>query len=351
MRLYTKIVLIVGLSFSLSNMAKAQFDFDSFLEAGLADANKLLQSYLEPAFQGIGYGINSGWYNTARPHQTLGFDLNVSVSAAIVPTGGEFFTFNNSEYSNVRLSNGTSAQLPTLFGPNLGADDLPELTFFDNNGDQTIRISAPTGLGIEEEFPTNAVPTPMIQLGIGLIKGTDLKIRYVPNISIGDDDESEIKLFGIGLMHDIKQHLPVVKALPFDLSVFVGYTNLKTTLAVDADLNQFAEFETTGTIVQALISKKLAFITAYGGLGYAKSKTTFGLLGQYSTETTTFTDPINLAYDNGGVRANVGLRIRLLFLNIFGEYAFQEYNTATVGIGFSFREGKSSTNVPIVPGI
>ncbi len=351
MRIYSKILLIVGLSLTLTNVSKAQFDFDSFLEAGLADANKLLQSYMEPAFQGIGYGINSGWYNTARPHKTLGFDLNVMVSAAIVPTGGEFFTFNNSDYSNVKLSNGTSGQLPTLFGPNLGADDLPELTFFDNSGNQTIRISAPTGLGIEEELTINAVPTPMIQLGIGLIKGTDLKIRYVPDVSIGEEDESSVKLFGIGVMHDIKQHLPVVKALPFDLSVFVGYTNLKTTFVIDSDLNQTAEFETKGTVVQALISKKLAFITAYGGLGYAKSKTTFGLLGQYTTETSSFTDPINLAYDNGGVRANVGLRIRLLFLNIFGEYAFQEYNTATVGIGFSFREGSSSTNIPIVPGI
>ncbi|MFT6826950.1 MAG: hypothetical protein ACI9Z3_000669 [Roseivirga sp.] len=351
MRIYSKIILIVGLSLTLTNVSKAQLDFDSFLEAGIADANTLLQSYLEPAFQGFGYGINSGWYNTARPHKTLGFDLNITASAAIIPSSSEFFTFNNSDYTNVRLSNGTSAQLPTLFGPNLGADDLPELTFFDNSGNQTIRISAPTGLGAEEEFSTNAVPTPMIQLGIGLIKGTDLKIRFVPDLSFGDTDEVSVQLFGLGIMHDIKQHIPVIKSLPFDLSVFAGFTNLKTTYVVDADLNQTAEFETKGTLVQALVSKKLAFVTAYGGIGYAKSTTTFGLLGQFSTETNTFNNPIDLAYENSGMRANVGLRLRLLFLNIFGEYAFQQFNTVTVGIGFSFREGSSTTNIPIVPGI
>lgn len=352
MRIYTKFFLIVLLSFSMVNVSKAQFDFDTFLEAGLADANKLLQSYMEPMFQGIGYGINSGWYNTARPHRTLGFDINVTLTAAMVPSSGEFFTFRNSDYSNVELyGNANSAEIPTLFGPNLGADDLPQLRFLDNNGNETIRISAPTGLGIEEELPFNAVPTPMIQAGIGLIKGTDLKIRYVPKQTFGDEDEVNFNLFGIGIMHDIKQHIPVVKALPFDLSVFVGYTNLKTDFVIDADLDQLAAFETKGTVVQALISKKLAFITAYGGLGYAKSKTTLNLLGTFETETSSYTDPISLAYDKAGMRANVGLRIRLLFLNIFGEYAFQEYNTATVGIGFSFREGKGATNVPLVPGI
>jgi len=350
MKIYTRILLITGLMVSMANVSKAQLDFDSFLEAGLADANKLLEAYMAPAFKGIGYGVNAGWYNTARPHKTLGFDLNITVNAAMVPTSGEFFTFNNADYTNVKLSNGSSAQLPTLFGPNLGADDLPELRFLDN-GEETIRISAPTGLGLDEVLPMNAVPSPMIQLGIGLIKGTDLKIRYTPDISLGDEDEGSVKLFGIGVMHDIKQYLPVVNKLPFDLSMFFGYTNLKTSIAVDSDLNQFAEFETKGTVIQALISKKIALLTVYGGLGYAKSKTTFGLNGVYTTENSSYTDPINLAYENGGLKANIGLRIRLLFFNLFGEYSFQEYNTATVGIGFSFREGASSTNIPMVPGI
>jgi hypothetical protein len=347
-----QVILALAILLGVNQKAQAQFDFDSFLEAGINDANKLLESYLEPGFQGMGYGINGGWYNTARPHQTLGFELSFSASAAIVPSSAQFFTFKNSDYQNVRLSDNSRNQLPTLFGPNLGADDLPELTFLDpDTGQEVIRISAPTGLGIDETLPLNAVPTPMVQLSVGLFKGTDIKLRYVPATTFGEDDDAEVELFGLGVMHDIKQHIPVIKALPFDLSIFAGFTNLKTTLAVDASVNQFAEIETKGVILQALVSKKLAFITAYGGIGYSKASTTFNLLGTYTTETSTFTDPINLAYDNNGVRANVGLRLRLLFFNIFGEYAFQTYNTATVGIGFSFREGKSSTNIPIVPGI
>jgi hypothetical protein len=352
MRIYSKILLVVGLSLTLTNVSKAQLDFDSFLEAGISDANTLLQSYLEPGFQGIGYGINSGWYNTARPHRSLGFEISITASAARVPSSAQFFTFNNSDYQNVRLSDNNRNQLPTLFGPNLGADDLPELTFLDpDTGEEVIRISAPTGLGIEETLPFVAVPLPMVQFSLGLIKGTDLKLRYVPATSFGEDNDVELNLFGFGIMHDVKQYIPGIKALPFDLSAFFGYTNLKTTYAVDPDLNQFAEFETKGTIIQALVSKKLAFVTAYGGIGYAQSNTTFGLKGDYATESETFTDPIDLSYENSGVRANVGLRLRLAFFNLFGEYAFQEFNTITVGIGFSFREGTGSTNIPIIPGI
>ena len=69
--------------------------------------------------------MNGGWYNTAKPHKTLGFDLSVSLMATKVPKADEFFTFNNSDYTNFYYANGNSVSVPTMFGPNLGADDLP----------------------------------------------------------------------------------------------------------------------------------------------------------------------------------------------------------------------------------
>ena len=203
-RYFLAIVILAGTSFN----AKAQLDFDSFLEAGVEDANVLLGSYLEPVFQGFGYGLASGWYNTAKTHKTLGFDLSFTVSAVRVPQSAEFFTFRNSDYNNVRFDGGASVDIPTMFGPNLGADDLPQLTFLDpDTGDEIIRISAPTGLGIEEGgLPFNAVPVPMAQVGIGLPKGFELKVRFVPEQTI--DGDGSFKLFGLGVMHDIKQWLP-----------------------------------------------------------------------------------------------------------------------------------------------
>ena len=336
--------LILAISGSLflgiTQRAEAQIDFDSFLEAGIEDANSLFEQYMDPAFVGFGFGMNSGWYNTAKPHKFLGFDITASVSAAFVPTSAEFFTFNNADYDNVRLSDANDNRLPTLFGPNLGADDLPELTFTDpTTGAELVRITAPTGLGIEEDFPFNAVPVPMAQVGIGLFKGLELKVRYVPDITFDDDGEEQgsVRLFGLGAMYDIKRLLPADKLLPFDLSLFAGYSNLNSSIYIDRDANQLSEFTVDAWTAQAVISKKLLFLTVYGGLGYASSSVDFALKGDYTTETLTFTDPINLSFENSGVRTNVGARLKLLIFTIGAEYAFQEYNTLTASFGISFR--------------
>lgn len=335
-----KITLAACFLAVMANRSYAQIDFDTFLEAGIEDANTLLESYMEPAFVGFGIGMNSGWYNTAKPHKFLGFDLNLSISAAKVPDSKQFFTFRDSDYSNVRLSNPSDNRLPTLFGPNLGADDLPELTFLDpGTGQELVRITGPTGLGIDEDLPINAVPVPMIQLGVGLFKGTEVKLRYIPEQNFDDNGEEQgsVKLFGIGVMHDIKSLLPADKLLPFDLSLFVGYTALTSNVYVDAAAGQFAEFDASALTAQVVASKKLAIFTAFAGVGYAKSDIDFGLKGNYTTETTTYTDPINFNFSNSGLRANVGFRLRLLIFNISGEYAIQEYNTYTLGFGVGFR--------------
>lgn len=335
-----KITLASCLLTFMVNESRAQIDFDSFLEAGLGDANTLLESYMEPAFVGFGIGMNSGWYNTAKPHKFLGFDVNASLSLAKVPDASQFFTFNNADYNNVRLSDTNDNRLPTLFGPNLGANDLPELTFLDpNTGNELVRITAPTGLGIDEKLPINAVPIPMAQIGLGIFKGTELKLRFIPELTFDDNgkDQGSVKMFGVGIMHDIKSFLPADKLLPLDLSLFVGYTSLTSTVAVDATAGQFAEFDASALTAQIVASKKIAILTAFAGIGYAKSDVDFALKGNYTTETQTYVDPINFNYSNSGLRANVGVRLRLLIFNISGEYAIQEYNTYTVGFGVGFR--------------
>lgn len=338
-RTFLALLIVAG----FSTKSYAQIDFDSFLEAGVGDANKLLELYMQPVFEGLGFGMNSGWYNTAKPHKFLGFDVSASISMARVPDSRQFFTFENSDFTNVFYADGPSVSTPTLFGPNLGADDLPQLSFrdfddIDNDGDtmeELIRISAPTGLGIEESLPFNAVPTPMAQIGIGLFKGTEVKLRYLPEVALGDD--GAVNMFGIGIMHDITSYIPGEKLLPIDLSIFAGYTNLTTEVFVNDEKTQSAKFDASSWTVQLVASKKLAFLTVFGGLGYSNYDVDFGMLGTFNTESGTLVDPIQFNFKDNGIRTNVGLRIKLLFLTLTGEYALQEYNTITAGVGVSIR--------------
>ena len=170
----------------------------------------------------------------------------------------------------------------------------------------------------------------MIQLGVGVIKGTDLEVRYIPKQNVEDD--ASIELFGIGGMHDITQWLPGEKLFPVGLSIFAGYTQLKTEIFLDKDAGQSMQLQADSFMGQVIVSKDILVFTPYVGLGYASAKVRSDV-GRYETEDEVLVDPIQFNYDDGGFRGNVGLMIQLAVVTISGEYAFQEYDTYSVGFG------------------
>ena len=344
MNLMKKLYIIIIISFS-ATLSYSQ-NLDGFLEGGVQNGSALLGNYMRPAFEGFGYAMNSGWYNTGKPHKLLGFDITFGPAFALVPDNRKFSTFDASEYSNIGIAaplNPNSPytnRMPTMFGPNLNADDLPFLIFNEGTSDE-IRITVPTGIGLDEVLPVPApVPGVYAQVGIGLIKNTDLKIRLLPQQKFDFDGKSfTTNMFGLGVMHDIKQWIPGLKMLPFDLSGFFAFSRMSNTFAFDAnDPSKVLEFNVNGTTFQGIISKKLALLTVYGGLGYMSSSTDFSMKGNYEIQSgTVYTDPISIKSNNGSMRANVGMRLKILILTISAEYAIQEYNTLTAGIGIAVR--------------
>ena len=116
MKIY-RLILITILSMSFGMSRAQNSEFENFLLGGVDDANLLLGHYISPALKGMGYGFNNGWYNTAKPHKTLGFDLMIiPLNVAFVPDEDQSFVFNNTDYNNTRLVSGTSAVLPTVAG-------------------------------------------------------------------------------------------------------------------------------------------------------------------------------------------------------------------------------------------
>jgi hypothetical protein len=67
-------------------------------------------------------------------------------------------------------------------------------------------------------------------LELDLPFGTELKVRFIPKINIKDGN---VSLWGVGLLHSIMQYLPGNKLLPFDVSLFGGYTKLMGNVPVD----------------------------------------------------------------------------------------------------------------------
>ena len=321
-----------------SMLSFGQIDIESILDGNTRDVQRLLRGYVQPFTTGFGNGINGGWYNTAKAHKFLGIDIAVIANAAIVPSSGETFTFNNADYTNIKLDDTSisSAQLPTIAGSQDIAD-RPLLAFVDEEGNKVSpSISSIPGAGLRDALNDfNAVPSAMVQVGVGLFKNTDLKVRFVPKQT---GDEYEGSVLGFGIMHDLKQWIPFVKRLPFDVSAFAGFQTLKFKyfFSPESNQNEFAELNTTTRLFQLIASKKLSIFTLYGGVGTSSYKTDTNLFGfqpSDSSESVTITAP----NEGSSVRANIGLRVKLLIVDVAAEYAKQEYDVFSVRAGINIR--------------
>jgi hypothetical protein len=218
----------------------------------------------------------------------------------------------------------------TIVGPDREAK-------FQVKGDPSQSFQAPPGLDLKGETGYNKVPVPMVHLGFGLPKGTDIKFRYIPTLNAGDD--ATVKMIGVGVMHDIKQWIPGIKLMPFDLSAFVGFTKfeLQNQLDATAHPDQKGIFTMNATTVQAVIGKKFSVITFYGGVGYNIAKSNIALKGNYDIDGTNYKDPVDLKFAASGPRATIGTRLKLAVFTFHADYTVQKYKCLTVGFGIWVR--------------
>jgi hypothetical protein len=343
MRSFYRASVLAAAFVALSLPSFAQDDVEKLLEEGVEDGRKLIGAYVDPLMKSLSLGLNQGWYNTAKPHKIAGVDLTITVNAMTIPNSDLLFRPDQLGLTQVELAptvNGVpqSQFVPTILGPDRTAT-------FQVKGQPSQTFEGPPGLNLEGEIGSNKVPVPMVHLGFGLPKGTDIKFRYIPTLDIGDD--ATVKMFGVGVMHDIKQWIPGIKLMPFDLSAFVGYTKFELESLLDADnpqnLDQRGVFTMNATTVQALISKKFSVITFYGGLGYNIAKSNIALKGSYDInddgdETDQFEkNPVDLQFAASGPRATIGTRLKLAVFTFHADYTIQKYKCLTVGFGISVR--------------
>ncbi len=342
--------LSVVMLLSASVKAQNEDDLIRFLQAGQEDGGKLITAYISPVIEGLSYALNGAWFHTAKPHKLGGFDINIAVTPVFMPKSRDYFDPESLDLTTiVGFTNTTNpgGNAPTIIGPN---DRTTYDVDFDDDDIADESFSGPEGLNLRETIKVAPIGSPMIQIGVGLIKGTDVMIRFVPKVTIGG---TETKLFGLGFRHDIKQHIPAIKMLPFDLSVMAAYTAFEGKTNLSGLATEFPP-ETPGTtqeviykfnafLLQALVSKKLSFVTFFGGVGYNGIKTSADVKGSYqffggeSNGGFNLTNPYSADFKNNSMRLDVGMRLNILAFYLYGNYSVQEFNALTVGLGFTFR--------------
>jgi len=337
---------------SLTAKAQNADDMSAFLAAAPADASKLVGAYMTPVVKSLSYGLTGGWYHTAKAHKTAGVDIGVSVNAVYIPTSENYFNPNSlglktiTGFNNTTL--GSTTQAPTVVGPN---DQTTYTSSYDPDGSgplatQTVSFNGPGGFDVKKKLGFAAVPTPMVQLGIGIIKNTDIKLRLIPKTS----GSTSVSMFGLGVLHDIKQHIPGIKQLPFDLAGFVGFTTVsgKIPMTLSAPANPTSsngnlDYKFNSWVIQGIISKKFSVLTLYSGLGWGTIATKVNFTGDYKVTATdnvtsfTIKDPVSINVSNSSLKFTVGMRLKLGPLYFNGDYTLQKYNALSVGLGFSIR--------------
>jgi hypothetical protein len=331
--------LVIAAAFLVPLNVMAQDDVAGLFKSTPADATKLIDAYMSPLFKGLGVGLNSGWHNTAKTKSFLRFDLRITATAAFVPSKDQSYDVNTLGLQGISPVNSSLSTGPTAFG-----NDSEGARMKINGAPASSEFNLPQGSGI------HFVPSPQVQLTVGLPKNIDISLRLVPSIKLGDD-AGKINMFGIGAKVEV---LPLImgksdKLVPFDLAVAFGLTRLNYNLPLHvnttaANSNQELEIKINGFSADAIISKKLLFFTPFASVGFNTSKSNLNAKGSYdfdvpvtpSTPTgkQTFTDPVSIKNsDISGLKAALGFQLNLAFLRVYASYTTAQYSYVNAGIG------------------
>lgn len=333
-------------------------DIGNIMEAGkdgLDDAQLLVEEYLKPFGSGFGAGLNSGWVDRANTHGLLGFQVRFNISTAFVPDIDKEFDLNALDLKFLQFDENNSFT-PTFSG---SSDPGTRLFYEDEiTGTRLVDFNMPPGVGAQY------IPTPMIQASAGLPKNTDVMIRFIPKMEIGD--YGSLYLYGAGIKHELNQWIPGGWLLPVTFSVMGGYTAFKSSVSLSVEpKGQFSypdpqnpiswedqEFALTtdAFTVNLLVGRSLPIISVYGGVGFEASTSSVTLKGNYpyyvlstdnpgQREVNALEDPIDLSFDGyNTLRALAGVRISPLpFVAINADFTYADYSIVSVGVSVGMR--------------
>ncbi|HSP86769.1 MAG TPA: DUF6588 family protein [Ignavibacteriaceae bacterium] len=287
-------LLVIYLFLSAPIFAQVEDRFGFFTESEITE-------YARPFGTSLGMAFNSASYHTAKVADFFGFSISFRGMYILVPDEDLTFTPNLPGYTAVG-----NQETATVYG-NEGA------SYYGPNG----FIVYPPGID------RSSLPVILPQIA-GSFMGTELMLRYLPSITLGD--EEDLSMFGFGLKHNISRYIPLS---PVDISVQFLYNNLEITGVMDISAYAF----------NAHASKSFGLFTLYGGMQYESS--TFDL--QY-----TFTDPSNLDPLKKGQEINVSidgdnnfrgtlggsLKLAVIVLNI--DYSLGTQSVLSGGLTFEF---------------
>jgi hypothetical protein len=282
-----KLLLAILVLFFTTQLLHAQLE-DRFNEL----SEDLQSGYSTPLATWTGTFLNSGGYYSASVSKVFGFKLSLIGMMIMIPEDQQTFT----------LSDGTKTA--TFFGEKGAA--IP--------GSQGYLVYPP---GVNQ----TSVPAAIPQIAASTL-GSEILLRFIPEISIGDD--ANFDLFGIGLKHSISQYIPL---LPVDIAVQILYNKFSLN---GPDL----AIGTTNLAFNAHASRSFGLLTLYGGLQY--ESTTMDIEYTYTNDLGIDEDvQLDIDGDNS-VRLTLGAAVRLAIIVLNADVNIGSQTAIVAGLNFEF---------------
>jgi hypothetical protein len=389
--MYFILVVVFG-----CNMTKvrAQDAALAVLSGGREDANRLVGAYVGPLGRGFSQALGQNWFNTANSLKLLRFNVQAGATMLTLPETDRTFDANALGLQNIRPLGGQADRVPTIAGERNAAS--PSWVVFGTLADSTApgglrSVALDTlpdllkGLGMRNVF------APYIQANIGLIKNTELNIRYAPVLDLSTvggnlvpDNllRGEIRFWGAGIKHELLQWIPVLKRFPLSMSIYANHSRMSYALDTRVDGPSASDYPRTlpGNLVLAdyringsedfskqrlfmegratglglILSKKILMVTGFASLGMQES--TFRLVAEgnypvrsgltpdpnnplrFTEEWTSLNKPLDIeTKSNRTLRMGVGVRAKILMIAVHAEaFTLGEYKGYCGGLSVGF---------------
>ncbi len=281
------------------------------------------------------YGITGGWYNSAQVRDAWGIEISIVTNGAFVPSDARSFTIDTSQFDDLTTIAGEAVvEIPTILG-----GTLSPVTFVADVEGELYQFESPEGFGLAD---LNIIPNAFLQVKLGLPKATEVGLRVFPKIKL---DDVEVGIFGFGAQHEFSKWIPALDTSPIAFSAFIAYTRLFAdyNFQSSGDVlgeNQEIDLRMNSWLFELVASTKFPKLNVYGGIGYVNGDSDTSLNGTYEIQTSTpltFTDPFDFQNKVDGIRANLGLNLRLGWFGINTDYTFQGYNNFSLGLNFNIK--------------
>jgi len=362
MRKLLVVLLAVGFLTASVGTASAAVDFQAELKK-LAQDNAV--GYMNPFATAFGTDMNSGLYHTAKPHAFLGFDVSVKMSGAMIPTEDQFYTFMVPTMLDLPMNmlqpgstdtlmlNGNGIypdrKAATVFGPNESYNIAPTGAAAELNGALLAKGWTQAQIDVLKtqpewnqalaSIPTIATvpgtgldiaPLALPQVSLGLIFGTEVMVRYLPEVEL--ENFGKLKFWGFGVKHSISQWIPI-PLLGIDITGQYVKQQLKIGTIIESNHSAM------NLEVSRRFSLLIINFTPYAGFQQESSDLKVDYVVTGSNNPALEGQHVGFKMDGKNTgRMTVGARLGLLgIFTVNADYSMGKYKSYSAGVGLTLR--------------